>query len=237
MEDSNYLNNLKNYQNRFRNTMQNNKESITPLDLASRIPGTIVYSSQKGDNSLLDTSESVKRLMQQFRSIGVNTDQKRAGYLYDDTVTHLNKEIKPSTEEKLTTKHQNGGMLNKVELTSTTNVVPEGSLHKNKHEDFGIEVSKKGIPVITVDDDSAQTLTEIQQQAESVVQHAEIEREEIIFNKELTDKIEGLRQQWKEAKGQAKKDLEYQAGLILTKEVLFNTEDNTQLINKISEQV
>lgn len=236
MEGNNYLNNLKNYQNRFRNKMQNSKESITPLDLTSRIPGTIVY-SQKGDNSLLDTSESVKRLMQQFRSREVNMDQKGEVSLHDDIATNLNKEIKPSNEEKLPTKHQNGGMLNKVELTSTTNVVPEGSLHKNKHEDFGIEVSKKGIPVITVDDDSVQTLTEIQQQAESVVQHAEIEREEIIFNKELTDKIEGLRQQWKEAKGQAKKDLEYQAGLILTKEVLFNTEDNTQLINKISEQV
>lgn len=131
-------------------------------------------------------------------------------------------------------KAQNGAKLEQVELTDTPNVLPTGDLHKNKHDDFGIEVTKKGIPVITVEDDTVETLPEIQMQAESVVQHAEVEKEEIIFNKELTDKIEELRKKWNESHDD---DLAYQAGLILTKEILFNTNDNDGLIQKVEEKV
>lgn len=131
-------------------------------------------------------------------------------------------------------KHQNGAQLKQIELTETPNVLPTGDLHAHKHEDFGIDVTKKGIPVITVDDDAVETLPEIQAQAESVVQHAEVEKEEIIFNKELTDKIEDLRKQWNESHND---ELAYQAGLILTKEILFNTNDNDGLIQKVEEKV
>ena len=131
-------------------------------------------------------------------------------------------------------KHQNGAQLKQVELTETPNILPTGDLHKNKHDDFGIDVTKKGIPVITVDDDSVETLPEIQRQADSVIQHAEVEKEEIIFNKELTDKIEDLRKQWNKTHND---NLAYQAGLIITKEILFNTDDNNGLIDKVQQTV
>lgn len=131
-------------------------------------------------------------------------------------------------------KHQNGAKLEQIELTDTPNVLPTGDLHAHKHEDFGIDVTKKGIPVITVKDDTVETLPEIQAQSNSVVQHAEVEKEEIIFNKELTEKIEDLRKKWNESHDD---DLAYQAGLILTKEILFNTNDNDNLINKVSQKL
>lgn len=36
-------------------------------------------------------------------------------------------------------KHQNGAKLHNVEVSETENILPTGQLHKNKHEDFGIE--------------------------------------------------------------------------------------------------
>lgn len=126
-------------------------------------------------------------------------------------------------------KHQNGAKLSEVELTEESNVLPTGDLHKNKHDDFEIDVTKKGIPVITVKDDSVETLEEIQEQKDSVVQHAEVEKEEIIFNKELTDKIEALREEWNQTQDP---ELLLEAGKILTKEILFNTVDNAHLIKQ-----
>ena len=87
-------------------------------------------------------------------------------------------------------KAQNGAKLEQIEVSDDPNVIPEGSLHKNKHADFDLDVTKKGIPVITVKDDNVETLEEIQNQSDSVIQHAEIEESEIIFSKELTDFLE-----------------------------------------------
>ena len=126
-------------------------------------------------------------------------------------------------------KHQNGAKLADIELTEEPSVLPTGDLHKNKHDDFEIDVTKKGIPVITVKDDSVETLEEIQEQKDSVVQHAEVEKEEIIFNKELTDKIEALREEWNQTQDSK---LLLEAGKILTKEILFNTVDNAHLIKQ-----
>lgn len=131
-------------------------------------------------------------------------------------------------------KHQNGAKLQDIELTEESNVLPTGALHKNKHEDFDLDVTNKGIPVITVTDDNVETLEEIKEQKDSVIQHAEVEKEEIIFNKELTDKIEDLRKQWNSNKDE---NLLLEAGKIITKEILFNTEDNAQLIDSVEEKL
>ena len=44
-----------------------------------------------------------------------------------------------------------GAKLENIEVSEEKSVIPEGALHKNKHEDFDLDVTKKGIPVITVD--------------------------------------------------------------------------------------
>ena len=125
---------------------------------------------------------------------------------------------------------QNGAKLENIEVSSERSVIPEGALHKNKHDDFEIDVTKKGIPVITVADDNVETLEEIQEQKDSVVQHAEIEHNEIIFSKELTDFIEEKRKEWHETED---KDILLEVGKRLVKEIIENTDDNTGLIDKM----
>lgn len=107
-------------------------------------------------------------------------------------------------------KFKNGG---------TVNVIPDGALHKNKHHLENIDekfedVTAKGIPVIT---ESA---------GGDITQHAEVEREEIIFNLDVTKQLEKLMEDGSD-------EAAIEAGKLLVHEILENTVDNTGLLNKI----
>ena len=116
-----------------------------------------------------------------------------------------------STVEHLKTiqAFQNGGKMN---------VIPDGALHARKHtiddEELNGSITNKGIPIISKEDGG------------EVIQHAEIERDEIIFTLEVTKKLEELSK-----KGTDEAAIE--AGKLLVKEILFNTDDRTGLINTI----
>lgn len=103
----------------------------------------------------------------------------------------------------------------------TINVIPEGALHARKHnlEEVNPElegITKKGIPVVS------------QGEGGEVIQQAEIERSEIIFRLEVTNKIEELRKRYKETDSQEEKDtIAIEAGKLLTQEIMENTKDNT----------
>ena len=131
-------------------------------------------------------------------------------------------------------KHQNGAKLKKVEVSEEHNVIPEGNYHKNKHNLDLDNVTEKGIPVVTVNDDSVDTFTEIKQQEDSIQQHAEIERNELTMNLELTNFIEEKRKAWHKS-GDKDDAICIETGLRFVKELLTNTDDNTNLINKIEE--
>lgn len=92
------------------------------------------------------------------------------------------------------------------------NVIPEGALHarKNNMEGAGKDFTHKGIPVIDKDGE----------------QQAEIERDEIIFRKEVTVKLEELMKD-----GSDKAAIE--AGKLLVEEIFHNTDDRTGLIASI----
>lgn len=99
------------------------------------------------------------------------------------------------------------------------NVIPDGALHKNKHHLENVdekfeEVTAKGIPVIT---ESA---------GGDITQHAEVEREEIIFNLDVTKQLEKLMEDGSD-------EAAIEAGKLLVHEILENTVDNTGLLNKI----
>ena len=133
-------------------------------------------------------------------------------------------------------KAQDGAKLEDVETSGTPNVLPTGELHKNKH-DLDLEhITKKGIPVVTVDDDSAETFNDVKAQEQSIQQHAEVEKEEVIFNKSLTDYIEEARKKWHES-GEKDNDLLLEVGKRLTKELLYNTTDKAGLIEKQEEKL
>ena len=98
-----------------------------------------------------------------------------------------------------------------------SNVIPEGALHKelNHMEEYNEELDKvitdKGIAVVTTDKDG------------KIEQVAEIEKEEIVFRLELTKKIEEL---WHNGSQEAM----LKAGKLLVKEIMGNTDDNTEEI-------
>lgn len=99
----------------------------------------------------------------------------------------------------------------KIEETNQKNIIPEGALHARKHNMENAEnLTKKGIPVIDNEGE----------------QQAEIEKNEIIFTLEVTKKLEEL---MKDGSDEAA----IEAGKLLVKEILFNTEDRTGLIGTL----
>lgn len=133
---------------------------------------------------------------------------------------------------KFITKAQYGAKLKKVEVSEEPNLLPEGELHKNKHDDFDLPVTKKGIPVITVENGAeVNTIVDLQENKEDIQQHAEIERSEVIFSKELTDYIEEARKKWHDGDD----SVLLEVGKRVTKELLQNTQDNTGLIRQLKE--
>lgn len=116
---------------------------------------------------------------------------------------------------------QKGGQLN---------LIPEGALHAQKHhieenrEDLDGNITHKGIPVISVSEGG------------QVEQNAEIERNEIIFNLEVTEQIEELRKKYHNTESQAEKDkIAEEAGKILSDSIMEDTNDKTGLIDSIKE--
>lgn len=93
------------------------------------------------------------------------------------------------------------------------NIIPEGALHARKNNMDVENITKKGIPVVDKDG----------------VQQAEIEKDEIIFRKEVTDAIEEARKD-----GSDKKAIEI--GKLLVKEIFNNTQDNTGLIENLTNE-
>lgn len=116
---------------------------------------------------------------------------------------------------------KDGGKLGKEEeIEEQKNVIPEGALHKNKHHMEDAEgLTKKGIPVVDNEGE----------------QQAEIEKEEWIMTLELTKTMEDLYEQfYSEGISQKEKDqIAIYAGKILVEQILYNTDDKANLIERI----
>ena len=96
------------------------------------------------------------------------------------------------------------------------NVIPEGALHARKHNLDIDGITEKGIPVVSENKDG-----EIQQQAE-------IECAEIILRLEVTQKLEKWMKEYnnEDLTQREKDELAIKAGKLLTKEIIYNTQDN-----------
>lgn len=128
---------------------------------------------------------------------------------------------------------KNGGQLQDIEVSQEQSVLPDGALHKNKHNLELEHVTHKGVPVITVDGD-AETFNDIKAQEDSITQHAEVEALEVIFSKELTDFIEEKRKEWHES---GSNEILEEVGKRVTKELLENTKDTTGMIESMEGKV
>ena len=119
---------------------------------------------------------------------------------------------KEPLKEGTTVEFKNGGSIN---------VIPEGALHARKNNLTEINpelegITKKGIPVIS------------KEEGGEMIQHAEIERSEIIFNLETTKKLESLREQYNKSEDKSEKDnLAIETGKLLAQQIMENTIDNT----------
>ena len=134
------------------------------------------------------------------------------------------KEEVETSKNKVLTETDKGEIIEEV-TEEKTNVIPEGAFHSRKnnmHEDVAEHVTKKGIPVITKDEEG------------KVTQHAEVERNEIIFHKEATDTMETLYKKYNEAKTQKLKDeIAIECGKYIADQILVNTDDRTGIIDTI----
>lgn len=123
-----------------------------------------------------------------------------------------------------------GGSIKQPEIevietdTVQKSVIPDGALHKNKHnlDKVGVddkEMTKKGIPVV---DNNGE-------------QQAEIELNEIIFTLEVTKELEKRYKEYydDDTKQSRKDELALEAGKLLWKEIIYNTDDRTRLIDTL----
>ena len=136
-----------------------------------------------------------------------------------------------------TPQHRNGGSI--IELISETtislvdplnvlefqnggsiNVIPDGALHARKHNMNLDGITEKGIPVVSEKDNG------------KIEQQAEIEKEEVIFRLEVTQKLEELEKKYysEEASQKEKDEYALEAGKLITEELLHNTKDNAGLL-------
>jgi len=148
------------------------------------------------------------------------------------------KELKNKSKNIKSSQH--GSALDVIELDKKggdVNVIPSGALHAriNNLEDTNDEMTKKGIPVINIAKKG--DVLEFEKDGKTpkvlavggeVIQHAEIERDEVILHLSLTNQLEKL-------KKNNTLESAIEAGKLLSKELMENIEDNTGLIDKVTE--
>lgn len=101
------------------------------------------------------------------------------------------------------------------------NVIPKGALHAHKHNMENAEnLTKKGIPVVSENENG------------ELEQHAEIEREEIIYRLSVTRQLEELCEKYNsdEYSQKEKESFAIEAGKLIVYETLYNTQDNVGLL-------
>lgn len=141
----------------------------------------------------------------------------------DFTISTIDEENEPQQDSEEsqdeTQMFKDGGQLN---------VIPEGALHAHKHnleeinDDLKGNITHKGIPVVSIDENG------------NVEQQAEVERNELILNKETTDAIEELRSKYNnETSTSEKLKIAEEAGTIFANSLIENTDDRTNLIDSI----
>jgi hypothetical protein len=182
-------------------------------------------------NSFIDKANRDNRLLTEMSM--TNTQRKQSNYGSDLAQQNINRyagnnynsnrigkngfklmtvseirEILEQRKEPVIKSFQNGGVVG-----VDTNIIAEGKYHAHLNhlgdvsEDLS-DLTKKGIPVVTHNEGG------------EIEQIAEIEKKEIIFRLEVTEKLEKL---FKDGSEEAM----IEAGKLVTKEIIENTQDNS----------
>jgi hypothetical protein len=94
----------------------------------------------------------------------------------------------------------------------------DGVLHEEKNKIKKITVTRKGVPVISEVCDSKKC---------EIVQHAEVEKNELVLNKDTTVAIDKLRVEYKKTKDDSVLE---KLGLYFANQLLNHTIDSKELI-------
>ncbi len=183
-----------------------------------------IYQNDKGE--YYEAENAFEEAIKKGEIIEFDTDEEAKVYAEGAWKNHYNYDGTPK-------KYKDGGLLTKSDkeevieeiVEEKKNVIPEGAFHSRKnniHKDVSEHVTHKGIPVITKDEEG------------KVTQHAEVERNEIIFHKEATDTMETLYKKYNEAETQKLKDeIAIECGKYIADQILVNTDDRTGIIETI----
>ena len=168
---------------------------------------------------------SSEREANRVRGLRIGYFGKNGTKLFTKDQIDLAKKLSiPVKEEQVEVKKEIEQFEEGGKITSTPNVIPEGALHARLHhmEDVD-ELTRKGIPVV------------VESEGGELEQQAEIERNEIIFNKEVTEKLEHFYKIYSsDSFTQKEKDeAAIDAGKLLALEIIENTTDRTGLMQTI----
>ena len=184
-----------------------------------------IYSEiQEDDNGELKDfgKDAMKRAIQKKNYLLVNNPEEAELFTNSEDLEHG---YKSGWKDFFRPFYKNGGNItiqvtvvkDKPKEEEAKNVIPAGALHANKHHmDNADSLTQKGIPVV---DDKGK-------------QQAEIEKDEIILHLKLTNKLEELQEKYEKASKTEQDKLAIEAGKLLVEEILHNTIDNTNLIDK-----
>ena len=187
-----------------------------------------IYSQiQENDKGELQDfgDQAVKRALDKKNYLIVNSPEEAELFTNSADLQHG---YKQGWKEFFTPFYKEGGIAIKITVvkdqeepkekeSSEKNVIPEGALHAHKHNIENTDsLTQKGIPVVN----------------DKGEQQAEIEKDEIILNLKLTNKLEELQSKYENASKKEQDNLAIEAGKLLVQEILHNTIDNTGLIDK-----
>ena len=206
-------------------------DSYSDLESAQKLSGKRFLFGRRKANKFINEANETNQKMQDIAT--TNTLRKQSDYGNDIMQQNLNRYagtnymynavgkqgmklmsieqaklilmMRKNVEQKELQIFANGGAIN---------IIPEGARHSRLnhldevHDDFE-DVTKKGIPVVTPTEDG------------DLEQVAEVECGEIIFSKSVTEKLEELMKDGSE-------EAAIEAGKLLVKEIIKNTDDKTE---------
>ena len=188
-----------------------------------------IYSEiQEDDNGELKDfgKDAAKRALNKKNYLLVNNPEEAELFTNSNDLEHG---YKSGWKDFFTPFYKDGGTIQVIIVKESKeepkqeepkNVIPDGALHAHKHHmDNTDSLTQKGIPVV---DDKGE-------------QQAEIEKDELILHLKLTNKLEELQEKYEKASKTEQDKLAIEAGKLLVEEILHNTIDNTNLIDKCKE--
>ena len=197
------------------------KNGFTGQEAENLLKNIIYDINASYDTNLLNGAESIEKNKDIISKIIIASGRNDLLTLLEAPLTEQSIHILHEFLEEVSNKNQ----ISKFQLGGkiTSNYIPEGALHRNKHHitdsmpELEGQITEKGIPVVSLTESGAQ-------------QHAEIEGNELTLSLPTTHKIE---EYYKEYQENPSDDILIECGRYFVNEIIKNTEDPGKLIKEL----